>query len=99
MRILNPYMRSIYNKTDLGHLRRIRQQTLAAAYLGGVHRFELKRGVTMTGEMSVMTGQEAKNANLIMVQDFAEAVSLGKPNGERLEQWICREQFIENGDQ
>lgn len=96
MRVVNPYMRAIDNKNDLGNLRKRRHLVKAREYLNGVHRYELKHGDTMTGEEEVMTGQEAKVINLDLQQDFVEAVRRGKPNGERLERWILKDRFIED---
>jgi hypothetical protein len=87
-------MRAIDNKNDLGNLRKRRYLVKSREYLNGFHRYELKRGETMTGKEEVMTGQEAKLINLALQQEFCEAVRRGKPNGERLELWICKERYI-----
>ena len=107
MRTINPYMAAANRSPDLFKMRalearRITNEEERAQYLATAHEFELYNGQDATGEIEMMTGQDALQTNMELTAIFSKeigkeidaGVSFGKTISKRA-RWVLVKRDVE----
>lgn len=107
MRTINPYMAAANRSPDLFKMRalearRITNDEERAKYLTTAHEFELYNGQDATGEIEMMTGQDALQTNMeltaIFSKEIGKEIDAGVPFGEtssKRARWVLVKRDVE----
>lgn len=100
MRQINPWAKAWSNseKTYNARLRGIRSRKKWHQYLNGHHLFERHFSSEPVGETKVMTGEEANEANCVLVKKYIKQADLGN-EGRALEEWKPIKLFVKPNDE
>jgi hypothetical protein len=91
MTTINPYMAAAHRSPDLFKMRAMEARQITsdeerAEYLATAHEFELYNGQDATGEIEMMTGQDALQTNneltAIFGKEIGKEIDAGVPFGK-----------------
>jgi hypothetical protein len=107
MTTINPYMAAAHRSPDLFRMRAMEARQITsdeerAKYLATAHKFELYNGQDATGEIEMMTGQDALQTNneltAIFGKEIGKEIDAGVPFGKtssKRARWLIVKRDVE----